>query len=858
MTDFVVAISVSLSINLGLNTRIFSGTIKNYIFAPLIIHLLGEMTNLFSNHTVRIVSLLFVFLIIFAGLNAQRVRVLNEATEFPIEGVNIFNKAQTITTTTDRDGYFELSIFSDTDTIYIKHISFNMELFRVKELRGLNYELFLAPNIFLMEEFNVLGNMRDNPDDLPYKVDMIKAGNIKESTAQTAAEILQSTGNIMVQKSQGGGGSPVIRGYEANKILLVIDGVRLNNAIYRNGHLQNSITIGQSMLDRIELVFGPSSIVYGSEAIGGVIHYHTKKPVLSHQKKLKFTLNTGLQYATANKGSNANIDFTIGKKHFAFLTAFQYGNFGDIKIGGNRKFTSGDTGFGYTPYYVGQNAQGQDIMMANPDPGLQLNTAYKQYDVLQKFLIAPNKKIDINLNFQYSTSSNLPRYDQLTEFKGDNLKYAEWYYGPQERLMASASVFYKYDNQFFTNLRATFAYQNIHEDRIYRKFGNEEQLNQNEQVGVYSANFDFLKLIGINRMNYGLEFTHNDVNSTAFYKNIFSGMHSIAQTRYPDGGSIMQSASAYVNYKWIIRDQYILTSGFRYSFYHLYSEFLNKPGLVQLPFNEININNGAPTGIVSFEMYPATEWKIRTVLSTGFRSPNVDDYGKIRAKSGKLTVPNNRLKPEYVYNAELGIQYQLKECVSFDISGYYNLLTNAILRTDFELNGQDSLLFDGDFYEITANSNAAKAIVNGVSIGLDANYPLSGKEQNIHFRATLNYNYGRNLTDDVPLGHITPLFGMIKLDYSGKRFSAGLLSRFQALKKIEDMSPYGEDNEDKATENGFPAWNIFNAKAAYKINDDFAVSFSVENTFDQMYRSFASGLSAPGRNFIFSIRYSFE
>ena len=72
------------------------------------------------------------------------------------------------------------------------------------------------------------------------------------------------------------------------------------------------------------------------------------------------------------------------------------------------------------------------------------------------------------------------------------------------------------------------------------------------------------------------------------------------------------------------------------------------------------------------------------------------------------------------------------------------------------------------------------------------------------------------------------------------------------------MSPYGEDNEDKATEEGFPAWNILNAKANYKINDGFAVSFSVENIFDRMYRSFASGVSAPGRNFIFSIRYNLK
>ncbi len=796
--------------------------------------------------------------IIIAVVNTkgQSVKVLNEATEFPIEGVSIFNKAQTKSTLTDKDGYFDLTIFSDKDTIYIRHLSFSTELFSKKELKEIKYEVFLTPNVFLMKEFKVIANIRDNPHELPYKIDLIEADAIQSSNAQTSAEILQATGNVLIQKSQGGGGSPMLRGYEANKILLVVDGVRLNNAIYRNGHLQNSITIGQSMLERVELVFGPSSIAYGSDAIGGVIHYHTKQPPLSHQKKLKFTLNTGLQYATANNGTNANVDFSLGKKHFSSLTGFQYSKFGDIKIGQNRAFTSNDDDFGYTHFYVGQNTQGLDTMLRNQNPEIQTNTAYEQYDFLQKFLIVPNKKIDINLNFQYSTSSNIPRYDQLTDYKDDYLKYAEWNYGPQNRLLASASAFFKYSNGFFTNLRTTFAYQNIHEERITRKFQDLERLYQNELVDVFSVNFDFLKIIGINRLNYGFELTHNGVNSTANYQNIFSMQENIAQTRYPDGGSVMQSASAYLNYKWIIRDQYILTSGFRYSYYHLYSEFLNNPALVQLPFSEIEINNGAPTGIISFEMYPATEWKIRTVLSSGFRSPNVDDYGKIRAKSGLVTVPNDNLKSEYVYNAELGIQYQLKEYISFDISGYYNLLNDAIVRTDFQLNGQDSLFYDGDMYKIITNANAAKAIVTGVSVGLDAHYPFSkNKKREVHFRSTFNYNYGQNITEDVPLGHISPMFGMLKLNFSTDKFSVGLQSMFQGLKKLEDMSPYGEDNEDKGTSEGFPAWNTLNVKAAYFASENLSVRFSIENIFDQMYRSFASGVSAPGRNFIFSISY---
>ena len=95
---------------------------------------------------------------------------------------------------------------------------------------------------------------------------------------QTAAELLWSTGSVLVQQSQQGGGSPILRGFEANRVLLVVDGVRMNNAIYRSGHLQNAITVDPNILERTDVLLGPNSILFGSDAMGGVIHFHTRTP----------------------------------------------------------------------------------------------------------------------------------------------------------------------------------------------------------------------------------------------------------------------------------------------------------------------------------------------------------------------------------------------------------------------------------------------------------------------------------------------------------------------------------------------------------------------------------------------------
>ena len=111
----------------------------------------------------------------------------------------------------------------------------------------------------------------------PARVEQIRSEDITLYAPSTSADLLQKEGNIMIQMSQSGGGSSIIRGFEANRVLLVIDGVRFNNAIYRSGHLQNSISISPLTLERVDVVFGPSSVKYGSDALGGVVHYHTQK-----------------------------------------------------------------------------------------------------------------------------------------------------------------------------------------------------------------------------------------------------------------------------------------------------------------------------------------------------------------------------------------------------------------------------------------------------------------------------------------------------------------------------------------------------------------------------------------------------
>jgi hemoglobin/transferrin/lactoferrin receptor protein len=291
----------------------------------------------------------------------------------------------------------------------------------------------------------------------------------------------------------------------------------------------------------------------------------------------------------------------------------------------------------------------------------------------------------------------------------------------------------------------------------------------------------------------------------------------------------------------------VLNGGARYNWGQLTSIFHNP----MLDYDQIHINHGALTGSLGLVYKPSDQWQINSILSTGFRNPNVDDYGKVRAKDDFVTVPNPDISPEYTYNAELGISRIVEGYMKIELVAYYSYLKDAIVRTDYQLNGEDSLHYDGDTYKITANYNAGEAYIYGASLGLTANL-----NKNILLKGTLNYTKGHNLTDDVPLGHIPPLFGRTSITYRKSRFFVDTYMVYQGWKDIEDFSPYGEDNEGEAMEYGFPSWWTINMKVGFEVLEYFDLMVAVENIFDQFYKPYASGISAPGRNFIFTARFT--
>jgi hemoglobin/transferrin/lactoferrin receptor protein len=683
---------------------------------------------------------------------------------------------------------------------------------------------------------------------------VLDSKQIANAQAQTTADLLANTAGIFVQKSQMGGGSPVLRGFEANKVLIVVDGVRLNNIIYRGGHLQNVITIDNSMLDRMEVLFGPSSTVYGSDALGGVIHFYTKKPLFSEAAgKTNLGVNAYTRYGSVNNEMTGHVDFNIGGKRFAALTSLTYSAFGDL-IGGKSQNPFYDSVYGERPFYV-DRVNGTDTLLINSDKYRQVNSGYSQYDILQKFSFWQNEHVLHSLNLQYSTSTDIPRYDRLTDPSATGgLRFAQWYYGPQQRAMVAYNVDGNKESSFFQKRQVSINYQDIMESRHNRSFGSNNLSHRVEHVGVLGININAKRHAGDHDIRVGLESQRNTLKSTAERENINTGARVPTDTRYPDGKNTMDNIAAYGSHTWRINERFTVTDGLRLGYVSLSSTFVDT-SFFQLPFLAAIQNNFVYSGSLGLIHTPTDKWKLSLLVSSGFRAPNVDDLAKVfESAPGSLIVPNINLAPEKTLNTELGITKQFGHRIIWENAMYYTRFIDAIVTAPYSYMGQDSMLYNGVTSRILANQNMGSAYIYGFSSNV-----RSKLTDYFLLSAGVNYTYGRIVTDSTakPLDHIPPLQLRLQVTYTKNKLGADFFINYQGAKELKDYYLNGEDNEQYATPIGMPAWMTANLRVSYKVHKYITLQAGVDNILDTQYRVFASGINAPGRNVFGVIRFNY-
>ncbi len=681
----------------------------------------------------------------------------------------------------------------------------------------------------------------------------ITPAQIARQNPPTTADAIAQTGLVHVQKSQLGGGSPMLRGYGANTVLLVVDGVRMNNAIYRAGNLQNSITIDGAALDAAEILFGPGSVQYGSDALGGAMVFTTRRPTFADSGRTHDGGTAFLRYGSAANLAAGSVAIDVGSDVLASSTVISVSRFGDLTGGAN--FMSAYPTFGRRDWYV-ERIDGVDTERANNNPATQVPSGYAQINLLENLHWRLSKGATLEYGGQFTTSTNVPRYDRLVERRNNQPRFAEWYYGPQ--LWTMHSLTYRTGNGSWLADEAaiTASMQYYEESRNDRPFQNDLLRSQNETVWVGSLNADLRRSLSEDPsaeidLYYGIEAYLNDVQSAGQRRNIVTNVITPAASRYPNGGSTVSSAAAYAQLRYGFSDRLTVSVGVRGTWYDLRSSIADT-SVFPYPFTDLSLTTSAFTGSFGATWVATPELTLHANAASGFRAPNVDDIAKVfETGPGVLVIPNSSLGPEYVRTLEAGLLWQPSRRLSFEVNGYTSWATDAIEVRPSTLNGQDTIDLDGTPTAIYANTNIGQARISGATARLQ-----TWLVSNLQALATVSYTYGIDTDANAPVSHIPPAFGTVQLTWREPTWSVGAQFWWAAAQTFDQIPM---DDEAKIginyTQDGTPAWRRLDLSASYRPLSTLEVIVQMENLFDLNYHTFASGISAPGRNLVVSVRY---
>lgn len=803
--------------------------------------------HIYSRIGIAVVSLLLSCQVMVS----QELEVFDAETLEPIENVALYNTNHTRSAITDAQGMASLDAFSEDDSIYFQHPTYKPVVRTLDELKRLDYSLPLEKRVIKLKGFVVSAyRWEQNKEEVPNKITTIQKQQVDFQNPQTAADLLGTSNEVFIQKSQLGGGSPMIRGFATNSVLLVVDGVRMNNAIYRSGNLQNVINLDPHAIENSEVIFGPGSVTYGSDALGGVMDFHTKSVKLSTSDGPHHEANALARYASANNEMTGHLDYNYGRRDWGFLTSITYSDY-DHQWMGSRRHP------GYQRERYVRRIDGRDSIVDNPHPNEQVPSGYHQVNLMQKVRYRPGSHFNLSYGYHFSTTSDIPRYDRLIQRSEGRLKNATWYYGPQRWSMHALNGQWNRSTPFFSNMQFTLAMQNYEESRHDRGYREEWLRHRTEQVQAWSMNLDFDKEVGNDLLYYGFQYVHNALNSTASRENIRTGESLPTQTRYPNGDNDYNTLAAYLSYKNNMGEHWTMITGLRYNHFDIYSGLDTTASYYNFPFDHMSLSTGAFNGSLGMVYRPGGNWQFNLNASSGFHAPNIDDMAKVfDSEPESVVMPNENLKPEYAYNLDLAVKKQIGHSARLEVTGFHTWLRNAMVRREATFNGRDSIIYDGVLSQVHKVVNAQRANIYGLSV--DALWQPTG---GLNISTQLTYTRGED-GDGTPLRHVAPTFGQTEVEYKEDPWRLALYAKYNGEIPNSRLAPSEQSKTHMYALNGqgdpySPAWWTLNLKGSYRINEYLKIQAGVENILDVRYRPYSSGIAGKGRNFMVALRAGF-
>jgi hemoglobin/transferrin/lactoferrin receptor protein len=794
--------------------------------------------------------IVFILFAVFAPLSAQELRIRDASSGSSLPFVLVYAPDQSFETQTDVNGQVKLPQASASDSLILQLVGYR-ELRIAYPTSSLTVKM--RPESYSLHEIVVSANRwEQNKSEISQSIGQLDQQQLKLQQAPTAADLIGGQAHVYVQKSQLGGGSPMIRGFSANRVLLVVDGVRMNNAIFRSGNLQNIISIDPHIIENTEVLFGPGAVMYGSDAMGGVMDFHTLRPSLSFTNSKSIRGKVLSRYSSAASEGHGHLQLEYGGRRWSAITSASLSRWGDLKMGQHGPEE-------YLRTQIPVRVNGEDRLVDNEEPRVQKETGYDQINLFQKAVFAISSREKIEWTSIYTQTSDIPRYERQLRERNGFPRSAEWYYGPQKWSLNYLQYSSTRTTAWYDHLKARAAFQWFEESRNDRNWNSEWLRERRERVYAPSINMDLEKQWNKLSLFYGLDANYNFIRSKAQRHSILSEEREPLGSRYPDQ-SHWFSAALYLSSRYQLSPSTYLNTALRGDYMYLSAPF--NASSFPLPVDAAKLDFGNLSGSIGLTKSFNDRQRALIQFSTGFRAPNIDDIGKVfDSEPGAVVIPNPQLRPEYAYSLDLGYTQIVSKQLKIELNAFGTILESAMVRRPFQFNGQDSITYDGAPSQVQAIQNAASGFVYGGTIA--AHYsPWSQWE--VYGR--VNWQRGRTTEESdsgneqlVPLRHAAPTFGQVGLKWLHNGWSALAQFDFNGPQNPQNMAPSETNKPHIYLRNAegllfSPSWHRLDLRLRKEWRQ-WGVTLAFENLTNQRYRPYSSAIVAPGRNFIASLEY---
>lgn len=730
-------------------------------------------------------------------LYAQSVKgiISDHQTNEPIADVHVQLVNSQIGSITDKDGTFILEGFvTDSARIRISATGFTT-IEQTVSLDSGEIQIRLTPSVILLNNEVTITALRSErlAFDVNQSITTVSSLQLEQQAPRSTPEALMNETGIWIQKTNHGGGSPIIRGLVGNQVLLLVDGIRLNNATYRYGPNQYLSTIDLGLIERIEATRGNGSVLYGSDALGGVVQVISKTPTFRSDGFQAGGRATG-KWMSAGMEKSARAEVDLGGRQVAFLGGFSARNFGDILAGG-------------------------DLGMLTP-------TGYYERSGDAKLLVRTGGTGILTAAFQHLTQHDVPRYDQVTQGG-----YSLYNFEPQTRQLSYLRWERSSDSPWLQTFKVTGSLNRSIEGINSQKNNSPEIKKQLDEVNTLGM---IAEVISHPKENWhaqsGIEYYFDKVNSDAMVINTVTNAETTQRGSYADG-STYSSLAVFTNHQ-IDWKKFQFSAGTRFNMVTV--------SVIDNVFGNQKINPDALVGNAGVMYKLHRNLHAIASFNTGFRAPNVDDMSKFgTVESGVFEIPSAALSPERSITVEGGFKFSSSK-VSATATAYQTKLSDLIDRVVANYIGSD--IFEGR--KVYQKQNVGDALIKGIEADIEAIIARS-----LSVFGNVTYTHGENITKQEPMRRIPPLFGRTGIRYS---HSSGVWMKAEWVMAGEQDRLAAGDKSDvrikiRLVDEVMPAWDVINVYAGYSYKF-FSLQLYGQNLLNKAYRVYASGVDGYGRS----------